>query len=53
MKVWQQYLEEEIAALPPHRELSAKQAIEQAARILADCTKNDGIIRVFGSVIRI
>ena len=47
MKVWQQYLEEEINALR-RIERTQPTAIEQAARILADCTKNDGIIRVFG-----
>ena len=47
MKVWQQYLEEEINALR-RIERTQQTAIEQAARILADCTKNDGIIRVFG-----
>lgn len=43
MKVWQQYLEEEINALR-RIERTQPTAIEQAARILADCTKNDGII---------
>ena len=47
MKVWQQYLEEEINALR-RIERTQQNAIEQAARILADCTKNDGIIRVSG-----
>ena len=47
MKVWQQYLEEEINALR-RIERTQQTAIEPAARILADCTKNDGIIPVFG-----
>ena len=38
MKVWQQYLEEEINALR-RIERTQQTAIEQAARILADCTK--------------
>ena len=47
MKVWQQYLEEEIRALR-QIESTQQEAIESAARILADCTKKEGIIRVFG-----
>ena len=47
MKVWKKYLEVEMDAL---RKIADTQAdnIDKAARILADCTKNDGIIRVFG-----
>ncbi|MFQ8582724.1 MAG: SIS domain-containing protein [Holdemania massiliensis] len=45
MKVWQQYLEEEIRALR-QIESTQQEAIESAARILADCTKKEGIIRV-------
>ena len=43
MKVWQQYLEEEIRALR-QIESTQQEAIESAARILADCTKKEGII---------
>ncbi|MBQ7888985.1 MAG: SIS domain-containing protein [Erysipelotrichaceae bacterium] len=47
MKVWQKYLEVEMEALRKIEETQAEN-IEKAARILAECTKNDGIIRVFG-----
>ncbi|MPM26848.1 hypothetical protein SDC9_73353 [bioreactor metagenome] len=47
MKVWEQYLDVELDTL---RKIRATQSvnIEKAAEILAECTKNDGIIRVFG-----
>ena len=47
MKVWEKYLEVEMDAL---RKIADTQAdnIDKAARILDDCTKKDGIIRVFG-----
>ena len=47
MKVWQKYLEEEISALR-RIEQTQRENIDKAARILADCTKKGGIIRVFG-----
>lgn len=47
MKVWEKYLEEEINSLRKVQE-TQYEAIEKAARLLADCTKKDGIIRVFG-----
>lgn len=47
MKVWQKYLMTEVEALIKIAK-TQNEAIEKAARILADCTKNDGIIRVFG-----
>ena len=48
MKTWERYLEAELSYLEEIRKTQGE-SIMQAAELLAECTINDGIIRVFGT----